>query len=51
MSEQIVTKLKQIEVLMSQGKQILLLEKFFRQNWGKVRGVGTTLMGEGSILD
>ncbi len=27
--EQIVTKLKQIEVLMSQGKQILLLENFF----------------------
>ncbi len=30
--EQIVTKLKQIEVLMSQGKQILLLEIFLHQN-------------------
>ncbi len=27
--EQIVTKLKQIEVLMSQGKQIFILEIFF----------------------
>ncbi len=27
--EQIVTKLKQIEVLTSQGEQILLLKKFF----------------------
>jgi hypothetical protein len=33
MQEQIVTKLKQIEVLMSQGKQILLLEKFFPKIW------------------
>jgi len=23
--------------------KILILEKFFRQNWGKERGVGTTL--------
>ena len=28
--EQIVTKLKQIEVLMSQGKQIFILKKIFR---------------------
>jgi len=30
--EQIVTKLKQIEVLMSQGKQIFILKFFFAQN-------------------
>jgi len=30
--EQIVTKLKQIEVLMSQGKQIFILKIFSHQN-------------------
>ena len=33
--EQIVTKLKQIEVLMSQGKQIFILKKIFAPKLGK----------------
>ncbi len=30
----------------SKHSRIFFLKNFFRQNWGKERGVGTTLIGE-----